>query len=221
MCTNQEILVEEITQLRNIIEKGERNYSGRFIRECRNIELALVSKEHCPKSLVNIKYKIIKLKKKIDSYNEHKINKNSSILVYLIWGLEILLLIFKSSPPKSNFDYNIQNMFALIFLGILGATTYIYIKGTKETETFIYRMALSAIFPIIFLNIFTIKENSISGIMIINLIVFIGGYSSEFIFSVLNKLVEKAMEVTGLTAPKGINEPKEGSFNSRNAAKEE
>lgn len=81
----------------------------------------------------------------------------------------------------------------MLFTGILGAITYLYVKGVKETSDFTYRMTLSVIFLIVFINIFIIEGEKIFGIRISNLIVFVGGYSANFVFNLFNKFVEKAM----------------------------
>ncbi|MNW46832.1 hypothetical protein D3C74_241450 [compost metagenome] len=195
MHLTQDSLVNEIVRIRGLIESNDGPDSKKLMKRCRQLEINLVSKEYSNlKALVNFKYKLIKLEKDIQNNREVQLERNSQILIHILWFIEIMLLFIFSFIE----DQGIKNMFLLTFMGLLGAVTYIYVKGIKKSDNFIFRISLAVVFPIIFMNIFHIEDGRISELVPNNLIAFIGGYSAEFVFLLLNKLVDKAMEVMGL-----------------------
>ncbi|MDU0331168.1 hypothetical protein RW092_13320 [Paenibacillus sp. 3LSP] len=72
------------------------------------------------------------------------------------------------------------------------------IAELQATNSFELRALLALIFPIIFLNICKIENEQITGVYLVNLIIFIGGYNTEVIFGVLNKLVDMAKKAVNI-----------------------
>lgn len=198
MYTTQDMLIEEIIQIRTEIENGVKPYNLKAIRRCEKIERELNSKEFDARSLIKEKYKILKIKKIIDSAEKRQNNKIITLSIYLILGFELMLIFYKFASPANNFLYNLFFFMSLAVLGYLGALTHLYTKVFRATNSFELRALLALIFPIIFLNICKIENEQITGVYLVNLIIFIGGYNTEVIFGVLNKLVDMAKKAVNI-----------------------
>ncbi|MGG3508430.1 hypothetical protein ABES58_23590 [Paenibacillus lautus] len=199
MYINQEMLIEEVVRLRTNIENGVSHFNRKALKRCEKIEQQLNLNELDPKSLIKIKYKLLKIKKFIDSGKTKEKNIVVIYSIYIIVCFELLLIFYKFAAPVNSVFYNIFFFLSLAILGYLGALTHLYTKGFKATDAFEFRALLALIFPIMFLNIFRIENEQIVGVHIVNLIIFIAGYNAEVLFGVLNKLVDMAKRAVNIS----------------------
>lgn len=199
MYINQEMLIEEVIRLRTNIENGVSHFNRKALKRCEKIEQQLNLNELDPKSLIKIKYKLLKIKKFIDSGKTKEKNIVVIYSIYIIVCFELLLIFYKFAAPVNSVFYNIFFFLSLAILGYLGALTHLYTKGFKATDAFEFRALLALIFPIMFLNIFRIENEQIVGVHIVNLIIFIAGYNAEVLFGVLNKLVDMAKRAVNIS----------------------
>lgn len=192
MYESQEMLLEELVRMRNDIQNGEKRYNRKILKKMVKIEIQLLSKELSPSSIIKYRYNIIDLKEKLDSQDQIEKDGIISKSIYIILAFQVMIIMFKHSTVPGSVEAEVFTFLSLAIIGFLGVLTHLYTRGFKKTDSFEFRALLGIIFPVIFLNIFLLEEGKIVGFEVVNLVIFIGGYSAEFFFGLLNKMVEVA-----------------------------
>lgn len=192
MYESQEMLIEELVRMRNDIQNGKKKYNEKLLKKTKKIEVQLLSKELSPPSIIKYRYKIIALKEKLNSQDQVEKDGVITKSIYIILAFQVMIIMFKHSATPGSTEAEVFKFLSLAIIGCLGVLTHLYTRGFKNTDAFEFRFLLAIIFPVIFLNLFLIDEGKIVGFETMNLIIFIGGYSAEFFFGLLNKMVEIA-----------------------------
>ncbi|MBY9080963.1 hypothetical protein [Paenibacillus sp. CGMCC 1.18879] len=206
MDLTKECLIDDIVNLRIRIENDNRLLT-KYLKECQKIERKLLKRDYRPDKLVNFKYEIIRLNKKINNTEEADKIKFSNTSIFLIMFYGIAILLYKrieSTGLDLKFDdfftHDFANFVVFSLIGMLGALARMYSKGVNGEDDLRFRLLMSIIFPVVFVCLFVYNGDSITGFSKINIIMFAGGFSTEFVLGILDKIMEiakKAINIDG------------------------
>ncbi|WP_339316850.1 hypothetical protein [Paenibacillus sp. FSL R10-2734] len=213
----QQMLIEEIERIRGKYLTSNSELPSSLTKRCKKIEKRLILKEPSLSQLVDIKYEIIVLEKKLVNHPEKNEEK---ILQRGIWGIVILgvfsILIANLTEDLSKlnqpFLFSVYQFLYFAFIALFGTFSYMFSKALalkNEYESFNIRFLLVFLFPIVFISLVKIEDDTIVGISKINAIIFAAGYSSEFIFAFFTKIVDTAKKVINAEEKVSIVESKE------------
>ncbi|MCK9861714.1 hypothetical protein [Paenibacillus sp. ATY16] len=194
----KEELVKEIAALRKLIESHD-TYLTKCVRSCKKIETSLSKKDFNHNKLIEIKYQIIRLNKRI---NNTANDKKTAHLYYA--GFTVLLYGFLSIFSKSLLQWNLDfvshdiiTYTRFILISILGFLARQYSKGVGGDEDILSRLIMSIIFPTVFVSLFLYNEDKILEISTFS-VMFAGGFSTEIVIGFLNNLVDNAKKILNI-----------------------
>lgn len=197
------LLLQEIIKLRERIIT-EKKQNKKVLKKCEEIERYLNNSKLSKDEIVKYKYKIIALDREVDECDSS--NKNgiiraialaaaiTSVLTHLISGSVLKV----GSPGWDVFLNKYLGMFLLMFIGVIGAMTKLIIDDYKTGKDRTDQILLAFLFPVVFVNLVSYNEGQIQGVNIVNLIIFVSGFSVEFILLFLNRLVDIAKKTLNL-----------------------
>ncbi|WP_145148434.1 hypothetical protein [Paenibacillus xylanexedens] len=218
------LLLNEIIMVRERMIK-EKKRDEKLLRKCEEIERYLNNNGLSKDEIVKYKYKIISLDKEVDQYDSNK--KKSLIWMIAITGAITSVLthlisggVLKvDSPGWDVFFTKYLGMFLLMFIGVIGAMTKLLIDEYKTGKDRTDQILLGFLFPVVFVNLFSYNEGQIQGVIIVNLLIFVCGFSVEFILLFLNRLIDIAKKTFNLeekedpSRPLGSSEKKDSLEN--------
>ncbi|MFJ2043892.1 hypothetical protein ACIOBL_09825 [Paenibacillus taichungensis] len=206
--TDQITLYEEIIRLRK--RAHEEKKSEKLLKKCRYLERILVTKELNPDQLIKYQYKILSLSRAIDQY-EYKVSMNVKytwVIIIVMYGL-LTIASFKfqsTSEDSAAYTKGVQ-LLSFMIIVVIGAMANYLINEYKNNKHFVNHVLLAFLFPIIFVNIVDFSENEIKGILVLNGVMFLCGFSIQIFLLVLNRVLEMVKQVFNLEGgPSNIEE---------------
>ncbi|QWU17413.1 hypothetical protein SAMN04487895_104200 [Paenibacillus sophorae] len=201
-------LLEQITRLRNEIQDGDSSYR-KLLRECEKIEIKLNKDKLNQKGLIKLNYRLIKLRIRHKNYSDTEFTNLvvGSTYIFMIYGLGLIVFRYIALYSKDPLTNDFFSFLCFTMVGVAGALLNLFTKGIGGERDFSFRMLITILFPVVFMNLFKINGNQIVGILAVNIIMFTCGFSSEFILSFLNKIVEiakKVINVEGASSKKEL-----------------
>jgi hypothetical protein len=192
---SKEELLAEVIEIRRQIE-ADLSIPIKYLEKALKIEDKLLQKELKMGALVKYKIRIAKLNRDVHNFPSRS---ETNILVsgfYVIVAFGVALILLKGSSGHLDRTFeSLLNFIIFVYAGVVGSFAYIFSKGMELTDNFIFRALMGVLFPVIFICLFNIKGDSVVGVSKLNILMFVGGYSSEFILLFLNKVVNIAKKI--------------------------
>jgi len=118
----------------------------------------------------------------------------TSVLNHVINGGVLKL----DSPGWETFFTKYFGMFLFMLIGVIGAISKLLLDEYKTGKDKTDQILLGFLFPVVFVNLFSYNEGQIQGVIIVNLLIFVCGFSVEFILLFLNRLIDIAKKTFNL-----------------------
>ncbi|GAS82360.1 hypothetical protein [Paenibacillus amylolyticus] len=216
------LLLNEIIKIRERMIK-EKKRDEKLLKKCEEIERYLNNSRLSKDEIVKYKYKIIVLEKEIDEY-ETSIKKRFIWMIAIIGAFTTVLnhvisggVLKLDSPGWEEFFTKYFGMFLFMLIGIIGAMTKLLLDEYKTGKDRTDQMLLGFLFPVVFVNLFSYNEGQIQGVIIVNLLIFVCGFSVEFILLFLNRLIDIAKKTFNLEEKEDPSRTLESSENNVSA----
>lgn len=205
---SQTSLLEEVTRIRNDIRNGVDVPSKKILKECEAIELKLYKDELSQKTLVKLNYRMVRLSIRYKNASETDFTNLlvGSVYIFMFYGLALIVFRYLALFSNDSLSRDFFSFLCFAMIGVAGAMLNLFTKGIGGKRDFGFRLLIAILFPVIFMNLFKIEGDKIVGIIAVNFIMFTCGFSSEFILSFLNKIVETAKKVINADGKEDIRE---------------
>lgn len=211
--TDQSLLREEVYRIRERIVKEKKGKS--LLKKCEEIEQFFTHNELSQDQIVKYRYKLINLEWLVNEFESTRIYKARKAWVFLISlyaGLTIALsymISLKSLPGM----FTPVSLITFMVIGVIGTMTKYLLGEYKLRKTVADQFLLAFLFPVIFVNVFTYNDNEIQGVAFINLLMFVCGFSVEFLLLFLNRILDIAKKTFNL---EGESTPTKTNLQSKN-----
>ncbi|WP_318627286.1 hypothetical protein [Paenibacillus polymyxa] len=197
-------LLDQIKEVRHELENADIKVK-KHLKKCFSIEKSLLQEGISNYDLLKIQYKIIKLKREFkDTGGEQKKKLiNTWTVLIFVYGITICVLSYLNLNKEVLGGFALTYAFLLLIsIGALGGMTHLLIQQFNKSNNSRYgtsfRALLGIVFPVIFISIFNFDGGEIISVNFIYLVIFVGGFSTEFLLLFLNKLVESAKKTIGI-----------------------
>jgi len=172
-----------------------------FINDCEKIEKKVIKlnteNQSINKKIAKYEYKLIRLRIEMHNFRENGIYSGKRFIRFFTYSMMIFgiaISFFKKNPnvvgDSSSLLFIMGDLVVSCLAGFIGALTYIFSETIKKNNSFVEKLLLSLMFPVILIIIFVDISKGFS-FSLSYFICFAVGYNFEVLLLFLNKIMEK------------------------------